>query len=83
MSSENAGDNISWHSSPAADKRLGITPRTHYRFIDERQLPAYEFGRVIRLKQTDVNIYSASCHVETGSMSHHYPETDGGVRDDS
>ena len=28
MSSENAGDNISWLSTPAAAKRLGITPRT-------------------------------------------------------
>jgi excisionase family DNA binding protein len=83
MSSENAGDNISWLSTPAAAKRLGITPRTLYRFIDEGQLPAYKFGRVIRLKQTDVDIYIASCLVEPGSMSHLYPETVGGVRDDS
>lgn len=79
MSSEIAGENISWLSTPAAAERLGITPRTLYRFIDEGQLPAYKFGRVIRLKQTDVDIYIDSCRVEPGSMSHLYPETVGGV----
>ncbi|MBT5140220.1 MAG: helix-turn-helix domain-containing protein [Acidimicrobiaceae bacterium] len=79
MSSEIAGANILWLSTPAAAERLGITPRTLYRFIDEGQLPAYKFGRVIRLKQTDVDIYIDSCRVEPGSMSHLYPETVGAV----
>jgi len=82
MSSENVGDDISWLSTPAAAERLGITPRTLYRFIDEGQLPAYKFGRVIRLKQTDVDAYIDSCRVEPGSMSHLYPETVGGSDSD-
>ena len=68
-------DDTTWLSTPAAADRLGITPRTLYRFIDEGQLPAYKFGRVIRLKQQDVDIYIESCRVEPGSMSHLYPET--------
>ena len=47
-------DDITWLSTAAAAERLGITPRTLYRFIDEGQLAAYKFGRVIRLKQDDV-----------------------------
>ena len=40
-------DEITWLSTAAAADRLGITPRTLYRFIDEGQLAAYKFGRVI------------------------------------
>ena len=72
---DEAADEITWLSTPAAAERLGITPRTLYRFIDEGQLPAYKFGRVIRLKQTDVDIYIDSCRVAPGSMRHLYPET--------
>ena len=38
-----------------AAERLGVTPRTLYRFIDDGQLPAYRFGRVIRLKEDEVD----------------------------
>ncbi len=68
-----------WLSTAAAAKRLGITPRTLYRFIDEGQLPAYRFGRVIRLKTTDVDVYIETCLIEPGSMAHLYPETVGGA----
>ena len=71
-----SGD-ISWLSTAAAAERLGITPRPLSRFIDEGQLAAYKFGRVIRLKQDDVDAYIESCRVEPGSMSHLYPETAG------
>ena len=66
--------------SAAAD-HLGITPRPPYRFIDEGQLPAYKFGRVIRLKQSDVDTYIETCRVEPGTMSHLYPETQGSAKD--
>ncbi|HAB57825.1 MAG: DNA-binding protein [Acidimicrobiaceae bacterium] len=71
-------DDITWLSTASAAERLGITPRTLYRFIDEGQLAAYKFGRVIRLKQDDVDAYIESCRVEPGSMSHLYPETAAG-----
>ncbi len=66
-----------WLSTAAAAKRLGITPRTLYRFIDEGQVPAYRFGRVIRLKTVDVDAYIEACLIEPGTMAHLYPETAG------
>ena len=67
-----------WLSTAAAAKRLGITPRTLYRFIDEGQVPAYRFGRVIRLKIDDVDAYIEQCRIEPGTMAHLYPETVSG-----
>jgi excisionase family DNA binding protein len=72
-------DDLEWLSTPAAAERIGVTPRTLYRFIDEGQLPAFKFGRVIRLKKADVDTYIESCRVEPGSMAHLYPETLGGT----
>jgi excisionase family DNA binding protein len=66
---------ISWLSTAEAASRLGITPRTLYRFIDEGQLPAYRFGRVIRLKEDEVNTFIDACRIEPGTLEHLYPET--------
>lgn len=63
-----------WLSTADAAKRLGITPRTLYRFIDEGQLPAYRFGRVIRLKQSEIDEFIEGCRIEPGSLEHLYPE---------
>ncbi len=65
---------IDWLSTAAAAKRLGVTARTLYRFIDEDGLPAYRFGRVIRLKRADVDAYIESCRIQPGSLEHLYPE---------
>ena len=62
-------------STAEAARRLGITPRTLYRFIDEGQLPAYRFGRVIRLKKDEVDSFVESCRIEPGTLEHLYPET--------
>ena len=70
MSSE-----IAWLSTAEAAVRLGITTRTLYRFIDEGQLPAYRFGRVIRLKENEVDTFIESCRIEPGSLEHLYPDT--------
>lgn len=69
-----ADADIHWLSTAAAAKHLGVTPRTLYRFIDEDGLPAYRFGRVIRLKQADVDAYIEACRIEPGSLEHLYPE---------
>ena len=66
---------IIWLSTADAATRLGITPRTLYRFIDEGQLPAYRFGRVIRLKEDEVDAFIESCRIEPGTLEHLYPET--------
>lgn len=57
-----------WLNTGEAAKRLGITPRTLYRFIDEGGLTAYRFGRVIRLKMTDVDEFVERCRIEPGSL---------------
>ena len=51
-----------WMSTEAASAFIGVTPRTLYRFIDEGQLQAYRFGRVIRLKTADVEAYIGGVH---------------------
>jgi excisionase family DNA binding protein len=66
-----------WMSTEAAAAYIGITARTLYRFIDEGQLTAYRFGRVIRLKTADVEEYIESCRIKPGELAHltHWPES--------
>jgi excisionase family DNA binding protein len=66
---------VEWLSSAEAAARLGITPRTLYRFIDEGQLPAYRFGRVIRLKATEVDAFIDLCRIEPGTLDHLYADS--------
>ena len=56
-----------------AARRMGITTRTLYKLIDEGSLPAYKFGRVIRLKQDDVDAFIDAARVEPGTLEHLYP----------
>jgi len=74
-----SGD-IVWLSTKAAARRLGVTPRTLYRFINEGQLAAYRFGRVIRLKQSDVDTYIETCRIAPGTLEHLYPDATAGTR---
>ncbi|MPY94372.1 MAG: helix-turn-helix domain-containing protein [Acidimicrobiia bacterium] len=75
---------IRWLSTAESARRLGITPRTLYRFIDEGQLPAYRFGRVIRLKEDELDTFIESCRIEPGTLEHLYPEsTDSSAREES
>lgn len=68
---------IQWLSTAEAAKFLGITPRTLYRFIDEGQIPGYRFGRVIRLKQEDVEAFIEASRIAPGTLEHLYPEVVG------
>lgn len=72
---EQSDQPIHWLSTAEAASRLGITPRTLYRFIDEGQLAAYRFGRVIRLKTADVDTFIDACRIQPGTLEHLYPET--------
>lgn len=69
---------VEWLSTADAAKALGITPRTLYRFIDQGELAAYRFGRVIRIKQADVDAFIEGARIEPGSLEHLYP--DSGVK---
>ena len=62
-------------------KRLGITNRTLYRFIDEGLLPAYRFGRVIRLQQKEVDAFIQRSRIEPGTLEHLYPESTSATSD--
>lgn len=61
-------------SSGEAADTLGLRTRTLYRLIDEGQLPAYRFGRVIRLKRHEVDAFVESCRITPGSLEHLYPD---------
>jgi len=70
-----AEDEIRWMSTGEAAKRLGVTVRTLYRLIDESQLPAYKFGRVIRLQESQVEAFIEASRIAPGSLEHLYPES--------
>lgn len=65
---------IEWLNTETAAKRLGITTRTLYRFINEGGLPAYRMGRVIRVKQSDVDEFIEQSRIEPGTLGHLYPD---------
>lgn len=67
-------DEIEWMSSQEAARRLGITTRTLYRFVDEGELPAYKMGRVFRLKRSDVDEFIERSRIQPGTLEHLYPE---------
>lgn len=64
-----------WLSTNEASRELGITLRTLYRMIDDGSLPAYKFGRVIRLKTADVTAFVEKSRIKPGTLDHLYPET--------
>ncbi|MCL4422753.1 MAG: helix-turn-helix domain-containing protein [Actinobacteria bacterium] len=61
-------------STKQASEMLGITLRTLYRFIDEGELTAYKFGRVIRLKEEDVERFIDLARIVPGTLDHLYPD---------
>jgi excisionase family DNA binding protein len=63
-----------WLGTKEASELLGVNLRTLYRFIDEGVLPAYKFGRVIRLKEDDVGQFIEQARISPGSLEHLYPE---------
>lgn len=65
---------IEWLSTREAARQLGITTRTLYRLIDGGQIPAYKFGRVIRLQQQEVDEFIKSARIEPGELEHLYAD---------
>ncbi len=63
-------DEIVWMTTQEAARRMGITPRTLYRFIDEGGIRAYKMGRVFRVQKADVDAYIAGAVIEPGSLRH-------------
>ena len=73
-------EEVSWLSTREAAGQLGITTRTLYRLIDSGQLPAYKFGRVIRLKESEVEAFVEAARIVPGDLEHLY--ADSGPADD-
>ena len=65
-------EGIEWLSTAEAANRLGINTRTLSRFIDAGELTAYKFGRVIRVKASDLDSFVEGAKVEPGSLEHLY-----------
>jgi excisionase family DNA binding protein len=74
-------EEIIWLSTREAARDLGITTRTLYRLIDSGQIPAYKFGRVIRLQEAEVDAFIQRARIEPGQLEHLY--ADGGSDDDA
>jgi excisionase family DNA binding protein len=70
-----AEEEIRWMSTGEAARRLGVTVRTLYRLIDEAELPAYKFGRVIRLQEGEIDAFIRASRIAPGSLEHLYPES--------
>jgi excisionase family DNA binding protein len=68
-------EQIRWMSTKEASERLGVTLRTLYRFIDEGRLPAYQVGRVIRLKADELESFIDSLRIAPGTLAHLYPDS--------
>ncbi len=66
-------DATEWLGTKEASARLGITLRSLYRFIDEGDLAAYKFGRVIRIRTEDVDRFMEACRIQPGQLEHLYP----------
>jgi len=70
VSNTEQNDEIVWMTTQEAARRMGVTPRTLYRFIDEGGIPAYKMGRVFRVQKADVDAYIANALIEPGSLGH-------------
>ena len=70
-------EQIRWLSTKDAAELLGVTLRSLYRFIDEGDLVAYKFGRVIRIQEPDVEKFIQASRISPGSLEHLYPEIKG------
>jgi excisionase family DNA binding protein len=63
-----AEDEIAWLSTKEAARHLGIATATLYRLIDAGELPAYRFGRVIRLQQREVDAFIEAARIQPGTL---------------
>jgi excisionase family DNA binding protein len=64
-----------WLGTVEAAEYLGIVPRTLYRFINDGEIPAYKFGRVFRLKRSDVDAFIERNKIAPGALDHLFAES--------
>ncbi|MGI8793646.1 MAG: helix-turn-helix domain-containing protein [Acidimicrobiales bacterium] len=63
-----------WMGTPEAAEYLGVVLRTLYRLIDKDEIPAFKVGRVIRVKQADLDAFLETNRVKPGDLKHLYPD---------
>lgn len=63
---------ITWLGTTTAAEHLGLTLRTLYRLIASGEIPAYQVGRVIRLKEADLERFVERAQITPGSLAHLY-----------
>ena len=74
-------DDKAWLSTSEAAQRLGVTRRTIYRLIDLGDLPAYKLGRVIRIREEDMQAFMEAARIQPGTLDHLH--TDRADNDDA
>jgi excisionase family DNA binding protein len=70
MDDEVLPGDFGWMNTKSAAAYLGMNPRTLYRIIDEGDLPAYKFGRVIRLQRRHLDDYIERSRIQPGELGH-------------
>ncbi len=63
-------DVVAWLTTSEASRRLGVDQRTVYRLIDDGKLTAYKFGRLIRVREPDLERFLESARISPGSLEH-------------
>ena len=67
-----------WIGTIAACAYLGVTLRTLYRLIHHGDIPpAYQFGRVIRLRRQELEEFMERSRIQPGELRHLYPPSEG------
>jgi hypothetical protein len=59
---------------PAQPRERPPSVGDRFDVIDQGDIPAYRFGRVIRLKEQEVDTFIDACRIEPGTLEHLYPE---------
>ncbi len=63
--------NDTWIGTPDAAERLGVTVQDLYRLIDQGKIPAYRFGRIIRLRIAELDEFGATLDGDQPAVQHH------------
>ena len=63
-----------WLNTKKAAERLGITPRTLYRLVDEGEVVAYQIGRLIKFRPADIDAAIQRFRIQPGDLRHLYQE---------
>jgi len=68
-----------WLGTREAARRLGLASRTLYRLINVGKLPAYRFGRVIRLKGCDLDTFVERSRIGAGTLATDQEDSSSGA----